>query len=452
MVGQDADRGDSRVEREAGRRRVWGADRRDLEAGSLANWSRALDDGRRELLAGVGHELKTPLSIVLGLCGRLLAADELAAEQTQDVQRIRANAYVLLKRVDELLQVSRLDAGHLALDPRDVDVAGLIRSSCEGFASVAEMRGQRLVLEAPAQLRACVDEEKVLSVVSNLLANALKHAPVGGLVRCSVAAVDGTLRIEVADDGPGIAVGQRRAIFERYRQGSGSASRPSGSGLGLAIVRDLVALHHGRVTLSDAPEGGALFSVELPREPAASEPAPIRLSQQLAAARRTRYVKEHLAAELAGTAPPPLEELGLPSVLLVDSDPDRSGALTDSLLGRAGVFTASEATEALRLATDLQPDMVVIGDLDGEITPTALLDRMAREWRLAGVLRVAMVQRGGDPAVRTSLLESGAQDFIAEPAGPEEMRARFHLLLEHAALRRRAEAAEAELRRLRGTP
>jgi DNA-binding response OmpR family regulator len=114
------------------------------------------------------------------------------------------------------------------------------------------------------------------------------------------------------------------------------------------------------------------------------------------------------------------------------------------------VFTASEATEALRLATDLQPDMVVIGDLDGDITSTALLDRMAREWRLAGVLRVAIVQRGDDPAVRTALLESGAQDFIAEPAGAEELRARFHLLLEHAALRRRAEAAEAELRRLRG--
>jgi len=122
MVGQDADRGDSRVEREAGRRRVWGADRRDLEAGSLANWSRALDDQRRELLAGVGHELKTPLSIVLGLCGRLLAADEMAAGHTQDVERIRANAYVLLKRVDELLQISRLDAGHLAIDPRDLEL------------------------------------------------------------------------------------------------------------------------------------------------------------------------------------------------------------------------------------------------------------------------------------------------------------------------------------------
>src|ERR687888_92734 len=264
MVGQDADRGDSRGEQDANRRRVWGADRRDLEAGSLASWSRSLDDRRRELLAGVGHELKTPLSIVLGLCGRLLADDELGAEHARDVERVRANAYVLLKRVDELLQVSRLDAGHLAVEPRDVDVAALVRASCEGFASVAETRRQRLTLEAPAGLRARVDEEKVLSVVSNLLANALKHAPAGGLVRCSVSSADGRLRIEVADNGPGVAVDQRREIFERYRQGAGSASRPGGSGLGLAIVRELVALHNGRVTLADAPEGGALFVVDLP--------------------------------------------------------------------------------------------------------------------------------------------------------------------------------------------
>ena len=280
---------------EVDRRRVWGTDRRDLEAGSLAGWSRALDDRRRELLAGVGHELKTPLSIVLGLCGRLLAADELRAAHALDVERIRANAYVLLKRVDELLLVSRLDAGHLAVDPTDVDVANLIRSSCEGFASVAEMRGQRLVLEAPAQLRARVDEEKVLSVVSNLLANAFKHAPANGVVRCSLSAVSERLRIEVADNGPGVAVDQRREIFERYRQGAGGASSPGGSGLGLAIVRELVALHNGRVTLSDAPEGGALFVVDLPLVASAGDDAP---TTAIDVAERQRATVERLRADL----------------------------------------------------------------------------------------------------------------------------------------------------------
>ena len=154
MVGSDSDGGNSRAQRRTVGRRVDDVSRRDLEASSLASWSRALDDQRRELLAGVGHELKTPLSIVLGLCGRLLAAAELGDGQTEDVRRIRANAYVLLKRVEELLQVSRLDGGHLELEPRDVDVARLVRSSCEGFASVAELRDQSLMLESPPELPA----------------------------------------------------------------------------------------------------------------------------------------------------------------------------------------------------------------------------------------------------------------------------------------------------------
>ena len=138
-------------------------------------------------------------------------------------------------------------------------------------------------------------------------------------------------------------------------------------------------------------------------------------------------------------------------MLLVDREPERTTPLADALEGRAGVFTATEAAEALRLATDLQPDMVVIGRLEGEGTATALLDRMAREWRLAGVLRVALGRarrrpggahrRSRTPARRTSSPSRWRRD---------ELRARFGLLLEHASLRRRAEAAEAELRRLRG--
>jgi diguanylate cyclase (GGDEF)-like protein/PAS domain S-box-containing protein len=434
MVGQDADRGNSRVEREAGRRRVWGADRRDLEAGSLANWSRALDDRRRELLAGVGHELKTPLSIVLGLCGRLLATDELAAGQAQDVERIRANAYVLLKRVDELLQVSRLDAGHLPIEPRDVDVAALIRSSCEGFASVAEMRGQRLVLEAPAQLRAHVDEEKVLSVVSNLLANALKHAPAGGLVRCTLAEADGRLRIEVADDGPGVAVGQRREIFERYRQGAGSASRPSGTGLGLAIVRELVALHNGMVTLSDAPEGGALFVVELAPPPSevAGEPG----LPTIDVGERQRATVEQLRADLEaagrrGAGSP--DDAARTSVLVVSDDAELGAFVQELVDDDYGVRHAGDPLQAARLIADRRPDTVVLDAAAGDSAITALGRRLGRTPLLA-----LAAGREDVPA----LLRAGAQDCVVKPFDGDELRARLDALVERG---RSAERSAADL-------
>jgi diguanylate cyclase (GGDEF)-like protein/PAS domain S-box-containing protein len=439
MVGQDADRGNSRVEREADRRRVWGADRRDLEAGSLANWSRALDDQRRELLAGVGHELKTPLSIVLGLCGRLLAADELEAGQTRDVERIRANAYVLLKRVDELLQVSRLDAGHLAIEPRDVDVAALIRSSCEGFASVAEMRGQRLVLEAPVHLRAYVDEEKVLSVVSNLLANALKHAPEGGVVRCSVAAPDGRLRIEVADDGPGVAVGQRREIFERYRQGPGSASRPAGSGLGLAIVRELVTLHHGRVTIADAPEGGALFVVDLPLASPAPGDADAPSPPTIDVAERQRATVERLRADLeaesrrgtgSGAAAPGDDRA---SVLVVTADSELGAFVQELVADGYRVHHAADAVQAARVIADRSPDAVVLDAAAGDGAMAALGRRLGRT-----PLVTLAAAREDVPA----LIRAGAQDCVVKPFDSDELRARLDALVERG---RAAERTAADL-------
>ena len=180
MVGQDADGGSSQLHNADARGRVTRNRRRDLDVGPLTAWSHALDEQRRELLAGVGHELKTPLSIVLGLSARLLGDEDLAGGRREDVERIRANAYVLLKRVEDALAIARLDIGGVRLALHEVDVAALVRESCAGFASVADLRRQRLLVDAPEALSARVDEDRILSVVSNLLANALKHAPAGG--------------------------------------------------------------------------------------------------------------------------------------------------------------------------------------------------------------------------------------------------------------------------------
>ncbi len=420
--------------------------RQNAELSVLTDRLARIHNFREQLLAELSHDLRAPMQIVLTRAERLQRHPRRDIVKTE-AQGIRLAALDALEQVDAMLEQVRRDHGEARLALVDDDLAANVRSVAEQFDALASDRGVRLVVETPDRAPARFDPERISRVVSNLLANALRFAAAGGAARCTLAIDGDAAVIEVADSGVGVPPEQREVLFERYRTADNGRS---GTGLGLAIVREFVALHGGTVAIGEAPEGGALFTVRIPREPAASEPAPMRLSQQLAAARRTQYVKEHLEAELAGRAPAALPELDLPSVLLVDRDPERTVSLADALEGRAGVFTATEATEALRLATDLQPDMVVIGRLDGEGSATALLDRMAREWRLAGVLRVALVERGGDAAVRSGLQAAGAQDFIAEPLARDELGARFGLLLEHAALRRRAEAAEAELRRLRG--
>jgi signal transduction histidine kinase len=420
--------------------------RQNAELSVLTDRLARIHHFRERLLAELSHDLRAPLQIVLTRSERLRRRRGRTFEA--EAQGIRLAALDALEQVDAMLEQVRRDHGEARLALVDDNLAAVVRAVAEQFDPLATERGIRLLVEAPDELKARFDPERISRVVSNLLANALRFAAAGGVVRCSLTENGTQATLDMADSGVGVPPEQRELLFERFRTASSDPSR-SGTGLGLAIVKEFVALHGGTVEVGEAPEGGALFTIRLPLEHEASEPATPTLSQQLAAARRTRYVREHLEAELAGTEPPPLDELGLPSVLLVDADPRRAAELAEALEGRAGVFTAVEATEALRLTADLLPDMVVVGRLHGKCGAAALLDRTAREWKLAGVLRVAVVERG-DTVVRDALLDAGAQDFIAEPAAPEELRARFGLLLEHAALRRRAEAAEAELRRLRG--
>jgi PAS domain S-box-containing protein/diguanylate cyclase (GGDEF)-like protein len=425
MVGQDADRGDSRLGPKTNRR-AGTTPRHDLQAGSLASWSRALDDQRRELLAGVGHELKTPLSIVLGLCGRLLAT-ELGDSQAQDVERVRANAYVLLKRVEELLLVSRLDGGHLELELRDVDVAKLVRASCEGFASVAELREQSLVVEAPAELPAHVDEEKLLSVASNLLANALKHAPPGGIVRCTASASGDRLRIEVADNGPGVADDLRQEIFERYRQGAGSAGRPGGTGLGLAIVRELVSLHGGMVTLADAPEGGALFAVDLPlrtEDGAARHAAP---PPTIDVVERQRPTVERLRAELVATgrrgATPTPQQPGVsdrPATLIVTEDAELGAFVQEVIARRYAVRHASDPLQAARLIAADRPDAVLFDAAAGVGAIAALRRRLGD---------VPLLTFAASPEDVPRLIAAGAHDCVVKPFATDELQARLDALV-----------------------
>jgi signal transduction histidine kinase len=252
------------------------------------------DDAHRELLADVGHELKSPLSIMLALCSRLEDSGRLEDQDAQDVARIRANAYTMLRRVQDLMLVARLEHVDQSLEAAVVDVARIVRTCVEGFGSVAAQRKLDLRLTMPERLPAVADEEKLVSVVSNLVANAIRHAPVGGIVRCSLANGPGRLILEVADDGPGVPAEQRAAIFERYRRGSRSA----GTGLGLAIVGEIASLHGGSVAVGDAPEGGALFTVELPlRTGNAGRPRP-SAPRSLAPADRQKAIVEDLRADI----------------------------------------------------------------------------------------------------------------------------------------------------------
>ena len=219
--------------------------------------------GDTKAVAEIAHDMRTPLAIILGLCERLEDGD-LGPQAADDVARLKANAELLARDFDRLVEPGDRDDAAGDAAPVIVDLTALTWGVAADLRVLAHARGQRLRLSPAPSASVMGSEGELRSLVCNLVANALRCAPDDGTVRCSIAARGRRVRLEVADDGPGIPEAERAAVLEPYARGRAARAGDGGHGLGLAIVRRIVDEHHGSLSIGDAPEGGALVAVELP--------------------------------------------------------------------------------------------------------------------------------------------------------------------------------------------
>ena len=397
---------------------------------------------RERLLGELSHDLRAPLQAVLAREERIRRMSE-DTEVRRELQGIRLAALDALEQVDAMLEQVKRDHSETQLELADDDLARTVQLVAGQFEPLAAERNVRFSVQTPDELPARFDAERVSRVISNLLANALRFTPAEGIVRCTLTAEGDAARIEVADSGAGVPPEERDRLFERFRTLTNGSRRQAGTGLGLAIVHEFVALHGGTVRADGAPEGGALFEVVLPRQPAGDSEAPAAtLAQQLAALRRSAFVRESLVAELGEVEPEPVD--AMPRVLIADADPARARRLAAAVEPGARAHTTDDAAEALRIALDLRPDLVVIGTgLDGPGAGVELMRRLAAPGAPACV-RAGLTT---DPGSRDALLAAGAQDVLDPDAADDELRSRLGLLLDHAALQHRLRDSEDELRR-----
>lgn len=226
---------------------------------------READRLKSELLSIVSHDLRTPLTSVIGYL-ELLGDEEagpLSAEQQSYLAAVRRGADRLLALVNDLLFIARADAGKLELDLADTDLAELARDAVHALLPKAADSSIRLGLLAEEPARARVDRARIAELLENLLSNALKFTPAGGSVDVRVAPQTGAVVLEVADTGIGISTDDQRHLFERFFRSKRTQAAP-GVGLGLAIVKAIAQAHGGRVTVESREQAGATFRVSLP--------------------------------------------------------------------------------------------------------------------------------------------------------------------------------------------
>ena len=243
---------------------------RDVERTQLYERLRKLDQLKTKFFANISHELRTPLTLIVGPVEEMLAAANTPDACRGPLQIVQRNARTLLRHVNDLLDIARLEAGKLQIRYVDVDIAQLVRETAANFDGAAKNRGIVYDVRTPDTLQVQVDPDKVVRIVLNLLSNAFKFTPPKGRVTCEVSSREvrdqDWIAIRVTDTGPSIPDALHDAVFERFFQSQETGiGHVEGTGLGLAIVKDFVDLHRGRVSLSETPGGGAAFLIQLPR-------------------------------------------------------------------------------------------------------------------------------------------------------------------------------------------
>jgi signal transduction histidine kinase/DNA-binding response OmpR family regulator len=416
--------------------------RQSEETARLYAQAKELDRLKTEFFANISHELRTPLALILGPARKILAAARLPEGQRHDLELIERNALLLLRHVNDLLDLAKVDAGRMTAGYAALDLAQLVRRVAANFESMARDCGVTLQVEAPSAVPAELDPDKMERVLLNLISNALKFTPSGGVVRVEARQSSSWAVVEVEDTGPGIPEVLRESIFERFRQlEDGGGRRFGGTGLGLSIVKQFVDLHGGTVTVEEGRGGrGALFRVELPSEApdgSAVHRGPLPSNEEMA------QTMPGTGTQAAAVGSPELPD-DAPLVLLVEDNPDMNLFLANTLAATCRVYRAFDGEEGVEKALAVRPDLILCDVMMPRMTGDALVREIRRRPDFDDVPIVLLTARADDE-LRVQLLQDGAQDYLHKPFDTRTVVAKVERLL--ADRRRHREAQDALHRR-----
>jgi signal transduction histidine kinase/ActR/RegA family two-component response regulator len=381
---------------------------KDREARALAQVNvelRRLDELKSEFLAMVSHELRTPLTAIIGY-SRLLMRQvhgRLTPKQLEHQEAIFRGAQRLSDLINDLLDVSRLEAGRIELSARPTDVSHIVEQAATVVAVAAQARQIRIASELPADLPPVhADPARLQQILVNLVGNAVKFSSPGGAVRVTGGRTRDQVWVAVEDQGVGIPRDELARIWDPFYQVEAPMRRRhGGSGLGLAIVRRLVELHGGVVRAeSEGDNRGSRFSFTLPvaAAPASREPRP---------------------SEALPTLQP---MLGGREVLVVEDEKQNQelmrAVVEDLLGGRARVCDDGE--QCLRMAQEHPPSLVLLDLMLPGPSGWDVARRLRQDPAMASVPIIA-VSALSRPQERESALLAGCDAYVAKPFTPDEI-------------------------------
>lgn len=443
------------------------AERRRVE--SMAE----LDRAKSQFFSNASHELRTPVTLILGPLREVLDHDNemLSAPVRERLEMVRRSALRLHKLVNSILDFASIEAGRLLVRPEPTDVGMLTSEIASLFRSAIESAGLRLSVGCSVPLsNVMIDREMWEKVVLNLISNAFKFTRKGG-IHIALESDHASLYLTVRDTGSGITPEDLPHIFERfYRTESVTGRSVEGTGIGLSLVQQLVRLHGGTITVQSAPGAGSAFTVQIPlcltAAGAVSDNAEKGMSR-ISGAMHQAFSDEmqRYALQIDGY-PKPAVDVAPESqhsayrvdnrkttafarrmkVLIVDDNEDLIRYIERLLREKCEVISATSGVSGLDAARKCRPDLILMDVMMPGVDGFGLLKAIRADQAIHTVSVIMLSARAGEEA-RLEALDAGADDYLVKPFSARELIARVHSHVQMVRIRRDSVEREGELLR-----
>ena len=397
---------------------------------------RTLDEAKSLFFANVSHEFRTPLTLIIGPLEDLLRGlhGELEHETREELELSLRNARLLLRLVNQILDIAKLEAGQMKLRAEHLALGMLIENTALAFSSLAERSRIRFQVEtADEPIEVCGDADMLEKVFANLLSNAFKFTPETGTVRIEMRAAraaDGEIDVIVRDSGAGIRADELPHVFERfYQAGDSVPSWQPGTGIGLALARELVELHGGRIGVESEQGFGSTFTVSLKLGSAHLRPEDI---VEPGSGMRANVSVAPVADEPVPDAPADPEPAGsddVTTVLVIDDNPEIRAYIRRHFEPAYRVIEAADGADGLERTRRWLPDVVVSDVMMPKMDGYALCEAIKTSDELDYIPVVLLTARA-TAREKIDGLELGADDYLTKPFDVDELRARVSNLVE----------------------
>jgi signal transduction histidine kinase/DNA-binding response OmpR family regulator len=389
---------------------------------------------KTQFFTDVSHEIRTPLTLISGPMEQLFNQEYRDPRIMRWLSLIRRNSQRLVHLVNQILDISRLDAGYMKLVIQESDVFTHTRLLAEEYLSLAESKDIKYVIDIPNKtLLSWYDREKLEKVITNLLSNAFKFTSAGGTVSCRLKIFNGApelgnpwIRLLVADTGSGIPEQAKEKIFDRFYRGEENASRFSeGTGIGLAITKELVKIMHGEILMRSKIGEGSIFMVTFPTGYDHLKPEEYILKEP-------ENLQDSETPLLAQGGLLPLEkqlENGDISILVIEDNKDLQSFLLENLATEFSVKGACNGEQGYTMAKTNLPDLVITDVMmPGEVDGMELCRRLKNNDATSHIPVIILTARATGKDKITGL-KHGADDYIVKPFSIEELHVRIRNLL-----------------------